>query len=221
MSLMLMSISSTPWLVMISNAGIASRAHRSPPCARRACLRATARAASRGCELDLAGRCSLGRSASAGRLWPLGPRRHQQVEQALFRVQLGLVGDFFQLLFAHHVDRDIHQVADHRFHIAPHIADFGELAGFDFQERRIRELRQAARNLGFAHAGGPDHDDVLRHDSSAISGVSFCRRMRLRSAIATARLASGWPTTYLSSSRDDFARRQFVEHRLLFIRGCG
>src|SRR5436853_7538775 len=36
--------------------------------------------------------------------------------------------------------------------------------------------------------------------SSAISGGSFCRRIRLRSAIATARLAWCWPTTYLSSS---------------------
>ena len=36
--------------------------------------------------------------------------------------------------------------------------------------------------------------------SSAISGASFCRRMRLRKAIATARLASFCPTTYLSSS---------------------
>ena len=36
--------------------------------------------------------------------------------------------------------------------------------------------------------------------SSARSGSSFCRRIRLRSAIATARLAACCPTTYLSSS---------------------
>ena len=36
--------------------------------------------------------------------------------------------------------------------------------------------------------------------SSAISGGSRCRRMRLRSAMATARLALAWPMTYLSSS---------------------
>ena len=36
--------------------------------------------------------------------------------------------------------------------------------------------------------------------SSARSGVSFCRRIRLRSAIATARFAAFCPTTYLSSS---------------------
>ena len=36
--------------------------------------------------------------------------------------------------------------------------------------------------------------------SSASSAGSFWRRRRLRSAIATARLAFAWPTTYLSSS---------------------
>jgi hypothetical protein len=36
--------------------------------------------------------------------------------------------------------------------------------------------------------------------SSASSLGSFCRRKRLRKAIATARLALAWPTTYLSSS---------------------
>jgi len=36
--------------------------------------------------------------------------------------------------------------------------------------------------------------------SSASSGASFCRRIRSRSAIATARLAACCPTTYLSSS---------------------
>ena len=36
--------------------------------------------------------------------------------------------------------------------------------------------------------------------SSARSGGSFWRRMRLRNAMATARLACFWPMTYLSSS---------------------
>ncbi len=36
--------------------------------------------------------------------------------------------------------------------------------------------------------------------SSAMSGESFWRRIRLRSAMATARLALCCPTTYLSSS---------------------
>jgi hypothetical protein len=42
--------------------------------------------------------------------------------------------------------------------------------------------------------------------SSAISASSLWRRMRLRKAMAMARLASACPMTYLSSSRDDLAR---------------
>jgi len=61
-------------------------------------------------------------------------RRQQQVEQALLGVHLRLVGDVFQLLFAHHVDGDLHQVTHHRFHIAAHIADLGELRGLNLQE---------------------------------------------------------------------------------------
>jgi hypothetical protein len=52
---------------------------------------------------------------------------------------------------------------------------------------------------------GPIMIMFLGMTSSASSGASFWRRMRLRSAMATARLAALCPTTYLSSS-DDFAR---------------
>ena len=48
---------------------------------------------------------------------------------------------------------------------------------------------------------GPIMRMFLGITSSAISGGSFWRRMRLRSAIATARLASACPTTCLSNSR--------------------
>ena len=91
-------------------------------------------------------------------------RRQQQVEQALLGVEFGFVGNVLQLLFAHHVDGDLHQIADHRFDVAAHVADLGKLGGFHFQKRRVGQLGQAARDFGFAHAGGPDHDDVLGHD---------------------------------------------------------
>jgi len=47
---------------------------------------------------------------------------------------------------------------------------------------------------------GPIIKMFLGRTSSAISGGSFCRRTRLRSAIATERFAAAWPTMYLSSS---------------------
>jgi hypothetical protein len=84
--------------------------------------------------------------------------------------------------------------------VAADIADLGELGRLDLQERRLRQLGQPAGDLGLAAAGGADHQDVLRHTSSRIASGSCCRRQRLRSAIATARLASFWPTMKRSSS---------------------
>ena len=42
-----------------------------------------------------------------------GRRRQEQVQQPFFSIELGLVGHVFQLLFTHHVDRDLDQVAHH------------------------------------------------------------------------------------------------------------
>ncbi len=91
-------------------------------------------------------------------------RGQQQIQQALFGVEFGPVFHLFQLFLAHHVHGDFHQVADHRFHVPSHVTDLGEFGGFYLHEGRIGELGQAARNLRLAHAGGPDHDDVLGHD---------------------------------------------------------
>src|SRR5258708_7081305 len=48
--------------------------------------------------------------------------------------------------------------------VASDVADLGELAGLDLDERRVGEARQPSRDFGLAHAGGPDHQDVLRRD---------------------------------------------------------
>ena len=46
----------------------------------------------------------------------------------------------------------------------PDVADLGELRRFDLDERRLREPREAARDLGLADARRADHQDVLRRD---------------------------------------------------------
>ena len=56
------------------------------------------------------------------------------------------------------------------------------------------ELGEATGDLGLPDAGGADHDDVLRHHLVAQLSGRCWRRQRLRSAIATARLALSWPT---------------------------
>ena len=100
------------------------------------------------------------RFAGTGR----GRRRQQNIEQALFGVQLRFVGDVFQFFFAHIVDGDLDQIAHHRLDIAADVADLGKLRSLHFQERRVGQLGQTARDFGFADAGGADHDDVLRDD---------------------------------------------------------
>ena len=66
------------------------------------------------------------------------------------------------LSFARQRDGDLDQVAHDLLDVAADIADLGELGGFDLEERRAGEPRQAARNLGLADAGRADHQDVLR-----------------------------------------------------------
>ena len=118
----------------------------------------------------------------------------QRVEHALLGGKLRAGLHVLALALARLRDRDLDQVADDLLDVAADIADLGELGRLDLDERRAGELGQAPRDLGLADAGRPDHQDVLRHDLLAQPPLSCCRRQRLRSAMATARLASAWPT---------------------------
>ena len=99
--------------------------------------------------------------------------REQQIEQPLLCVLAGLGPHVLQPLLPHHVDCELHEVAHHRLDIAADVADLGELRGLHLDERGLREPRQAARDLGLAHAGGPDHQDVLRRDFFGQLGGQF------------------------------------------------
>ena len=61
--------------------------------------------------------------------------RQEQIKDSLFDVLLGLLSDFGHLFRPDKVDRDLDQIADHRFDIAADIADLGELRGLDLQKR--------------------------------------------------------------------------------------
>ena len=91
-------------------------------------------------------------------------RRQQQIEHALFGGLPRLLAHFGDALFADHVDGELGQVAHHRLDVAADVADLGELRRLDLDERRLREPRQPARDLGLADAGRADHQDVLRRD---------------------------------------------------------
>ena len=91
-------------------------------------------------------------------------RRQQQIEQPLFGVLLRLAVHFFEPLFAHHVDGQLDEIAHHRLDVAADVAHFGELRRLHLDERRLREPREAPRDLGLADAGRADHQNVLRND---------------------------------------------------------
>ena len=139
----------------------AARARSTSTCGRRACRRASwarsfSRVAARSARRRRWRRCRRGRArgwrAAAGRA--AAPRRASR----------RAARDLRRLLVAHQRDGGLDQVADHRLDVAADVADLGELGRLDLDERRLRQLRQAARDLGLADAGGADHDDVLRRD---------------------------------------------------------
>ena len=70
--------------------------------------------------------------------------------------------DLLALLVAHEADADLDEIAHDAVDVAADVADLGELGRLDLEERRAGEPRQAARDLGLAAPGRPDHQDVLR-----------------------------------------------------------
>jgi hypothetical protein len=90
--------------------------------------------------------------------------RQQRVEDPFFGSLLRPGAHAAHRLLAGLLDADLDEIAHDGVDVAPDVADLGELGGLDLDERRIREAREAARDLGLAHAGRPDHQDVLRRD---------------------------------------------------------
>ena len=85
----------------------------------------------------------------------------QRVDHAVLGGLLGARLHVLALAFAGQRDRDLDEVAHDLLDVAPHIADLGELGGLDLEERGARELGEPARDLGLAHTGRADHQDVL------------------------------------------------------------
>ena len=171
MSLNCIPISSTPWGVKIDIVGLPpvmssssisiSRSSRLPP-------RNIARSFSR-----VGGR-RLGRWRPARRIGSEAILRRSQPEPgagaggrragAPPRALFGSRPNRLFLLLEHQGHRGIDEIPDDRLDIATHVANLGELRGFDLDERRLGELGETARHLGLADARGSDHDDVLRGD---------------------------------------------------------
>ncbi len=157
----------------------------------------------------------------AGGCRRLGGGRQQHVEQALFGVHLGAVFDFFELFLAHHVDGDLDEVAHDGVDVAADVADLGELGGFNLEEGRVGELGQAAGDLGFADAGGADHDDVLGHDLVGQLGRELLPAHAVAQGNGHGALGGFLADDVLVQLGDDFARGELVEGELLVFRGSG
>ena len=91
----------------------------------------------------------------------VGARRSKQ---PLFRPPLGLLADVLLLLLPDQADGVLDQLADHALHVAAVVAHFRVAGGLDLDERGPGELGQPPGDLRLAHAGGPDHHDVLGRD---------------------------------------------------------
>ena len=102
-----------------------------------------------------------------------GAGADQSVEHALLGSEFGLGLHVLALLVAGECDGNLDQVAHDLLDVAADIADLGEFGSLDFEERRAGKPRQAARNLGLADAGRPDHQNVFRQHFLAQSVVEL------------------------------------------------
>ncbi len=97
----------------------------------------------------------------------------QHVQNALLGRVFGAHAHLLHVLLARLLHGHLDQVAHDGVHILAHIAHLGELGGLDLDEGRIGQARQAARDLGLAHAGGADHEDVLGRDLVAQAAIDL------------------------------------------------
>ncbi len=143
-----------------------------------------------------------------------GALADQRVQHAVFGRQLSLGFDGLAQPRACHADRNLDQVADDLLDVAPDIADLGELGGLDLEERRLGQFRQAARDLGLAHARGADHQDVLGQNLFAQFGRKLLPAPAVAQRDGDGALGVGLADNETVEFGDDLTRRKGSGHRL-------
>ena len=147
-------------------------------------------------------------------------RKH--IDKPLHHALAGLGFHQPALFLSHHRDSCFGEVPNHALHVAAVIAHLGILGGFDLDKGRADKLRQPAGDLGFADAGGPDHNDVLRGDIL----THFFGQLLATPAIANGHgdgaLGSVLANNMAIEQLNDLPRRQFSHGssllNLLFLR---
>ena len=76
---------------------------------------------------------------------------------------------------------------------------------------RVGQLGEAARDLGLAHAGGADHQDVFRHDLFGEIGRKLLAARAIAQRNGDGALGRGLADDVLVELGDDLARRHLVE----------
>ena len=133
---------------------------------------------------------------------------HQRAHYALLGGEMGARLDILALAVADQEDRGLDEIAHDLLDVAADIADLGELGRFDLDEGRARELGEAARDLGLADPGRPDHQDVLRQHLLAQLVVELEPPPAVAQRDRDRALGVGLADDEAIELGDDFARRE-------------
>ena len=214
-----MSISSTPWLETISNAGI-ERSRTSTSTRRwsslpsRSCARSFSRVRSlwsRRWRFDLRGGRTGELSDSGGGGGEAGSSRSSTRSSAACSARSATSSSFSSRTMS--MD-GLDQIAHHGFDVAADVAHFGVLRGFHLDERAPGQPREPPRNFRFSHSGRPDHQNIFRQDVLGHLGRELLPAHAVAQRDGDRALRRGLPDDVLVQLDDDFARRQLVERRL-------
>src|SRR6266852_3912569 len=202
MSLMLTSISSTPWLEMISNEGMA-RSRTSTSTMRWSSLpsRSWARSFSRvrfSCSRLADSAAGFAGSRGVARAGAGGSNRSSTRSSADCSARSATSSSFSSRTMSMAVSMRSRTMDSTSRPTYPTSVYFEASTLTNGQP--ARRARRRAISV-FPTPVGPIMRMFFGKTSSAISGGSFCRRTRFRNATATARFAAACPTMYLSSSR--------------------
>src|SRR5208283_1910058 len=116
----------------------------------------------------------------------------------------------FSRLVAHHLDRALGQIANHRLDVAADVADLGVARGLDLDERCLRQPREPSRDFGLADAGRPDHQDILGRDFVAQLGRDILPPPSIAQRDCHCALRVMLPDDIAVELGDDLARRHYL-----------
>src|SRR6185369_4148587 len=100
------------------------------------------------------------------------------------------------------------EVADNTVDVAADVADLGKLRRLDLEEGRARELRETPRNLRFADARRPDHQNVFRQDLVAEASCDLLSPPTIAQCDGDGALCIGLADDIAVEFGDDFAWRK-------------